>query len=404
MYFRYPLLVLIFSVMLTAGNCAQHFDSTNRIGVLCIGDTSFGESPILGWLSLDFAIQWQELPTDVGFLSASEAKKITRIYTPRTLERLLDEYDILLLLEPRMEWFSGKEMNRFRDSVDAGVSSMLTLWPDIEGYYSLTQSPLAEVFPQKFTQIFKKPELAPFKVDVVEDNPPVFTMFVPLGIEKIQGEKARAMYPKAGSTTWAWAIKPSFSNVPKEEFVISWTYGENDAENWVIGIDADESWFRRRNDNEYGGDLMLNMIYYSVGKDLPSNIFLIHDLRDSFNNYNIEKNLIYSMIDFVDSFGTSTGELEEEIAQADDGRSIARDLYLEGEYEASLEEIQDMIDKLSELNKKAIEMKENALFWVYLTEWTAVTGTAILAGFVIYSLMVKRRLYSEVSMTKMKEN
>lgn len=57
---------------------SPHFGATGRIGVLCIGDTSYGESPVLGWLSLDFAVQWQELPTDVGGVMTDEmAKKVT---------------------------------------------------------------------------------------------------------------------------------------------------------------------------------------------------------------------------------------------------------------------------------------------------------------------------------------
>jgi len=398
---RYIAIFAAASLLLVTGHCAPHFESTNRIGLLCIGDTSYGESPILGWLSLDFAVQWQELPTDVqGVLTNEEARKVTRIYTPRTLERLLDQYDMLLLLEPRMHWFSLTEMDRFKRSVDDGVSALLTLWPDTEGYLSLVQTELASVFPQDFPQVYKNAEFAPFRIEVVENNPPVLDVFIPVGIERITGEDTRPMFPRQGSTVWAWANKPSLSRIPKDEFIISWSYGDNDAENWVIGIDVDESWFRLSSGNEYGGDLVLNMIYYSVGKELPPDIFLVHQLRDSFHNYNIRKNLIYSTIEFIDDFGANTIELERAIGEADDGRSVARDLFLEGEYEASYQKIQEMIEGITELNEEAVRLKERALLWIYITEWSAVTGTAVLAGFVLYSLMIRRRLYKEVAITR----
>jgi len=35
-----------------------------------------------------------------------------------------------------------------------------------------------------------------------------------------------------------------------------------------------------------------------------------------------------------------------------------------------------------------------------LIEWAAVTGTSLLGGVVLYTLMVRRRLYAEVPVTK----
>ena len=72
--------LLLSLLLLPACFGSPHYEATGRIGILCIGDTSYGESPILGWLSLDFAVQWQELPTDVGGVMTDEAaKKVTRI-------------------------------------------------------------------------------------------------------------------------------------------------------------------------------------------------------------------------------------------------------------------------------------------------------------------------------------
>jgi len=378
-----------------------HFDATGRIGVLCIGDTSYGESPILGWLSLDFAVQWQELPTDVGGVMTDEdAKKVTRIYTPRTLERLLQNYDLLLLLEPRMQWFGGREMKRFRDSVEAGVSTLLTLWPDDEGYLSLVNSDLADVYPHQFSPTFQPHDGLPYVVRVKEGNPPVLTPFLEVGVEKYTGKNARPMNPRQGSTIWAIATKTAPLGREEDEFIISWEYGPEEARNWVIGVDVDEQWFNLRAGNDYGGDIVLNMLYHSAGKRLPPNIQLIHGLRSSFYRYSLEKKLVFAIIEFVDKFGANTASLEELIEEADGGKSTADSLYLEGDYEGSYSKIKEMIASISELNQKAIEIKERALLWVYITEWSVVSGTLTVGGFVLYSLMVRRRLYREVSVTR----
>ncbi len=394
-------LVCVFFVAPACLAKPPHFASTGKIGVLCIGDTSYGESPILGWLSLDFAVQWQELPTDVGGVMSDEAaKKITRIYTPRTLDRLLQAYDVLLLLEPRMEWFSGAEMRRFRDSVELGVSSLLTLWPDSEGYLSLVESELAEVYPQEFSPSFESSDNLAYRIRVERSNPPVLTPFIPLGIERFAGSKTRPMHPKQGSKVWAWAVKSGVLGSMEDEYMISWTFGERGAETWVVGVDVDEQWFSMGVGNRYGGDIILNIFYYSVGKTLPTSIELIHSVRDAFFRFNVEKKLVLAVLEFVDRFGANTAGLERKIAQADDGKEEAERLYMEGDYEACYEEIRGMADGLAKLNEEAIVLKERALFWVYLTEWSVVSGTSVLAGFALYSLMIRRRLYKEVTTTR----
>jgi hypothetical protein len=380
---------------------APHFASTGRIGVLCIGDTSYGESPVLGWLSLDFVVQWQELPTDVGGVMSDEAaKKITRIYTPRTLERLVETYDVLLLLEPRMEWFSGAEMRRFRDSVELGVSSLLTLWPDSEGYLSLVESDLGPVYPQEFAPSFEADDNLPYHILVEKGTPPVLTPFIALGIERFAGDGTRPMHPKQGSTVWAWAEKSGVMGPSEDEYIISWAFGQEEAENWVVGVDVDEQWFSMGAGNRYGGDIILNIFYYSVGKALPLNMELIHGIRNAFFRFNVEKKLVLAVLEFVDGFGANTAGLERKLAQADDGKEEAERLYLESEYEGCYDQIKLMADGLAKLNEEAMSLKDRALFWVYITEWSVVSGTSVLAGFVLYSLMIRRRLYREVSVTR----
>ena len=49
----------------------------------------------------------------------------------------------------------------------------------------------------------------------------------------------------------------------------------------------------------------------------------------------------------------------------------------------------------------AIQAKDNALFWIFVIEWFVVTGTSMVAGALLWSLMVRRRLYREVGETRL---
>jgi hypothetical protein len=46
-------------------------------------------------------------------------------------------------------------------------------------------------------------------------------------------------------------------------------------------------------------------------------------------------------------------------------------------------------------------MKDRALAWVYVTEWLAITGTTMICGYVLWAIMVRRRLYRAVRVTRL---
>jgi hypothetical protein len=58
--------------------------------------------------------------------------------------------------------------------------------------------------------------------------------------------------------------------------------------------------------------------------------------------------------------------------------------------------------QLEELSNEAIKIKDQALFWVYAIDWAAVSSTMLVCGFVLWSLMVKRKAYREVRTTRLR--
>ena len=51
------------------------------------------------------------------------------------------------------------------------------------------------------------------------------------------------------------------------------------------------------------------------------------------------------------------------------------------------------------LEARIIKLKERTLLWIYIIEWLVVTSTLVIMGTVVWSLMVRRRLYRQVSTT-----
>jgi hypothetical protein len=56
--------------------------------------------------------------------------------------------------------------------------------------------------------------------------------------------------------------------------------------------------------------------------------------------------------------------------------------------------------ELRSLEDHATRLKDRALLWVYVVEWLTITAASLLTGFAIWTLMIRRALYREVSSTR----
>ncbi len=53
------------------------------------------------------------------------------------------------------------------------------------------------------------------------------------------------------------------------------------------------------------------------------------------------------------------------------------------------------------ITMEAVRLKDEVLLWVYLVEWLAVSGTGTGCGFILWTLMVRRRSFKEVETTRL---
>ncbi len=79
------------------------------------------------------------------------------------------------------------------------------------------------------------------------------------------------------------------------------------------------------------------------------------------------------------------------------------DRYLESEFQGTREAMDDALDAISDAEVLARKAKNSGLWWVYVIEWFITTSTLMISSLLIWSLMVKRRLYMFVSSTRFRE-
>ncbi len=147
----------------------------------------------------------------------------------------------------------------------------------------------------------------------------------------------------------------------------------------------------------------MNIMLHSLGRELPEDVVLINYVRQGFQMYQGEASDMVAVFDFVELFGANADNLLREKIRSDEVITRAKQLHLEKRYEEALAQVREAREALVDIQAMAIDLKNQALLWVYLIEWAAVTATSLLAGLALYGLMLKlkRKLYRDVGMTRL---
>ena len=112
--------------------------------------------------------------------------------------------------------------------------------------------------------------------------------------------------------------------------------------------------------------------------------------------------MITGTMEFISRFGANSNSVDDKLAEAEEILSSARGYFIDLDLISALEEADQVILLLREADELALKAKQTALFWVYAIEWLTVTATLLLCGVSLWTLMVRRRLYREVSATRIK--
>jgi hypothetical protein len=151
---------------------------------------------------------------------------------------------------------------------------------------------------------------------------------------------------------------------------------------------------------EHYVDFVLNHVYFLAQVKIPEDLQLIHQLRASFYEYFDQMAMTSGLLEFIDKFGANTRPVEEMLLESEAMKEDAELLYLRDDYSGAWESMSAVMERFDRISQESVKIKDRALMWVYMTEWLAVMGTLAICGSIIWALMVKRRLYKEVSVTR----
>jgi uncharacterized membrane protein len=151
---------------------------------------------------------------------------------------------------------------------------------------------------------------------------------------------------------------------------------------------------------EYLPDFATNLMLYCAKRPIPEDLDLVHTVRTRMATLSYRRIIITSLIDFVDRFGANPKRIYLALEDSDATTAEAANLYLEQEFEAAKEQADRALELMDEAEGVADQVKNEALLWVYVSEWLSVTGTSLVCGFVLWTLMIRRRMYKQVAYTK----
>ena len=151
---------------------------------------------------------------------------------------------------------------------------------------------------------------------------------------------------------------------------------------------------------EHYGDYALNVVLYVTGGRIPDDPQVVYEARRLMEDFRSQGETLNSVIEFVEKFGANMQEAEEMMAEAQEIRRRGDESYLEGEPGEAVSYLGEALVVMVDALDRAYKIKDEALLWVYLTEWLVVSSTGMICGFVLWTVMVRRRFYREAGQTR----
>jgi hypothetical protein len=190
---------------------------------------------------------------------------------------------------------------------------------------------------------------------------------------------------------WAWVQK----KVTYPFRIIAITNGNAMAMCW-------QGYPRSPQDNQYTPGILMNMMYWLAQRELIGDIEVFHRIKGNFAEFRSRMLVLISLLDFIDKFGANTGNVQGEIIGLDELYDRASDHYLDGEFVECEAVILEALEEFSSVEELARREKDRALMWVYVIEWLVAASTLFISGFLLWTLMVRRRLYREIDATRLR--
>ena len=385
------ILILVISISPHAG--ARKDPDTGRIRVLYIGDHGSGSpSPIMAaepLISLRVAIAYFHL-------FGNDRKRLNRLYFPRTYAGLV-QYDSIIVSDAPVNAFDDKHHAWFKDAVIENGSGFVMIGGNggFGGRPELpwTPTPVQDILPVWCVD----GGWGGGRVEIMQPDHE-FIMSLPLErrwdwMENYDGNEvvlkqeaellAEIIIPHRGEhrpfwATWDIGEGRCFANIG------DWTYAAGTV-------------FLRW---PYYGDFAVNLMMYLSKNPIPSDLETLHRARTMYIAYMSTRSYLISVMEFAEKFGANIDVIGEMLVEADEKRADSIATYLDLDFLGAIERLQLAIDELLDASDRAMRLKDQAMFWIFVAEWSIVTASFFMAIFLTWTLMVRRRLYHQVERTR----
>ena len=372
---------------------------TGRVRVLYIGDC-FGvrAQPYL-FMTREPLFVVTPIPSSTGRVRIEEeVRKLMRLYMPRSYKKHVEKYDLVILSAMERFYYTSVQLTWMKKGViDGGQGIMM-----VGGYHTFGGKPpspswsgtsIEDVLPVQIldAEIHDTGGRVFYPVPVDPNNPFCTSLdwstakpFYGMNIVKTKQSAIEVLRPDRGIA---------------DPLLVYWDVGQGSGmahtPDWAPGWGED---FMRW---EYLPDYVNNMLYFLARLKVPQDLNLIHATRSALLGHQYERGVIQSMANFVESFGGNSWPIQRELSKMELMEKEAYLLYCEQEYEAVMAKMDEVSRLVGQLAVKAMNLKNRALLWVYIIEWLVVTATLMMVSYVLWSLMVERRLYREVAATRL---
>jgi uncharacterized membrane protein len=390
-------IILILLPGAIAGDEPKVDPHTGLIRIIFIGDSLLEAGHITPFLYQDPMMVLTRVPI---YITTDLDERLLRLYFPRHQRQIYEGQDVIILGDVGVMFFPPKVQGWIKNGViEHGLGFLMGGGPssfggfDPWGHPSYEGSPIGDVLPviclRDWTyDLGDRYWLIPGVGN--EEHP----MMRNIPWKQVPLFCRNRVLPKEGSIV----VGVSNQNPPGSPILTYMDMGEGMSEAFVFdwGGNGPKEFHRW----DYAPVVTSNLVYQIARVAIPEDTTLIMHLRKQLIKYFSMRRYVISVIDFADKFGANLRRAEVALKESDDDRKQVVGLYLDGDHQESLESLESAIANLDVVTDLALKAKDEALFWVYIIEWFTVSGTAMLAGAVLWTLMVRKTVYRDVGVTR----
>ncbi len=399
-------------LLMSVGFAAKGIDP-RRVSVLYPGDAFPGVTPYLA-LKEDAFILVAPIRAYYhggGAMPLKDVHKFMRLYMPRNYQDFIDKYDVLLLSDAYRRAFTPAQHLWFKNCViDQGfglamIGGLDSFWasssrPEANWHGSFTEEVLPIEIPTGKPVI--KHNWIRQSTMVVTDPSHEFMSSLPF-----QPKPRYMKFPVDGQLVWekpgasilARWVNNELGNPP---LYVTWDVGNGRTfammHDWSNpGGEGGGVYFSQW---EYYRDYAIDLMLYLAKRPMYPDFSVVHMYREQVHVMSMSKSLLLYLIDFIDKFGGNSRPIDRDMIALDSMVEDFSNRYLDHDFENALTGVRSALGKIEEMEQLSVRMKNQALMWVFVVEWLSVTGVSLMSGFVLWTVMIRKRLYREVQVTR----